>query len=76
MASHGKRAGDKQRAEHFVSLFQPISREFQALEAMSLAEALELVELSQDTLDDVWKQTEEEPPYPEARMKHFMDVIG
>ena len=32
--------------------------------------------MSQDTLDDVWKQTEHDPPYPQSRMKHLMDVIG
>ncbi len=36
----------------------------------------DLVEVTQDTLDDVWKQTEHDPPYPESRMRHFMDVIG
>ena len=41
-----------------------------------LFQALDLVEVSQDTLDDVWKQTEHDPPYPQSRMKHLMDVIG
>ena len=43
---------------------------------MSIAEAQELADITQDTLDDVWKQTEFDPPYPEKRMRHLMDVIG
>ena len=57
-------------------LFQPMSREYQSLDSQSLLEVLELVEITQDCLDDVWKQTEHEPPYPQNRMKHLMDVIG
>ncbi len=44
--------------------------------SLCFLQAQELVEVSQDTLDDVWKQTEHDPPYPENRMKHLMDVIG
>ena len=43
---------------------------------MFFYQVLDLVEVSQDTLDDVWKQTEHDPPYPQPRMKHLMDVIG
>ena len=57
-------------------LFQPIAREYQTLESQSLLEGLELVELTQDTLDEVWKQTEFEPAYLQARMKHLLDVTG
>lgn len=71
------RKGDaRERAEHFQELFQPISREYGGLESSPLVEIVELIELTQDTLDEVWKQTEFEPVYPENRMKHLMDVIG
>nr|XP_026695415.1 cytoplasmic dynein 2 heavy chain 1-like [Ciona intestinalis] len=36
---------------------------------------MELVEQLQDSLDDIWKQTEF-PAYPEARMLNFLTVIG
>lgn len=42
---------------------------------MGLMDVMELVEVTQDTLDDVWK-ADDRPPYPEARMKHLMDIIG
>ena len=37
---------------------------------------MELVEITQDTLDDIWKQAEHEPAYPETRMKHLLEVIS
>ena len=74
-SNQGRRAADKERAQTFVDLFQPISQEYGALETLSLTEAQELVEQTQDSLDDVWKQTDVDP-YSEERMKHFMDVIG
>lgn len=40
-----------------------------------MSDAVDLVELSRDTLDDVWRQTDFEP-YPETRMVRLMDVIG
>ncbi|XP_067663541.1 cytoplasmic dynein 2 heavy chain 1-like isoform X1 [Haliotis asinina] len=65
----------KDRAANFCDLFKPISKEYGGLDAMSLQDALELVEVTQDTLDDVWKQTDFDP-YPEARMRHLMDIIA
>jgi hypothetical protein len=76
VAMSGNKLDIKERAQHFQELFQPIAKDFGSLDALSLGDAMELVELCQDTLDDVWKQTEDEQPYPEKRMKHLMDVIG
>jgi len=42
---------------------------------MDLVDVLELIEVTQDTLDDIWKQSEHKI-YPEARMKHLMEIIG
>ncbi|KAK3801155.1 hypothetical protein RRG08_006872 [Elysia crispata] len=68
-------SGDlKEAAESYTELFAPISKDYGGLEAMPLPDGMELVEMTQDTLDDVWKQGE--PPYPEARMRHLMEVIA
>lgn len=69
------RGESKDRAEHFVELFKPISKDYGGLDAMSLQDAMEIVDITQDTLDDVWRQTEYDP-YPENRMGHLMDCIG
>lgn len=74
MARVGK-GGDRERAEQFVELFKPISKDYGGLDAMSLQDAMEMVDITQDTLDDVWRQTEFDP-YPENRMRHLMDCIG
>lgn len=75
MSKSGGKIEMKERAENFVELFKPISKDYGGLDSMSLNDAMELVELTQDTLDDVWKQTDFDP-YSENRMKHLMDVIG
>ena len=72
----GRNSDSKDRAAHMQELFQPISKDYASLDGLSLAEGMELVEVTQDTLDDVWKQTEYDPAFPEPRMKHLMDVIG
>lgn len=50
-------------------------KEYDGLEGLSMTEVVDLVELSKDILDDVWRQTDFEP-YPETRMSRLMDVIG
>lgn len=65
----------RERADNFCELFKPISKDYGGLDALSLQDAMELVEITQDTLDDVWKQSDFDP-YQESRMKHLMDVIG
>ena len=72
----GGRGDEKERAAHIQELFQPVSKDYGGMDSLSLVEGMELVENTQDTLDDVWKQTEYDPPYPEARMKHLLDVLG
>ncbi|KAK7096855.1 hypothetical protein V1264_003902 [Littorina saxatilis] len=64
----------KEAAECYTDLFKPISKDYGGLDSLALSDAMELVELTQDTLDDLWKQSD--PSYPEARMKHLLDVIA
>lgn len=71
----GDMARSDERASQFVDLFKPISKEFGGLDTMVMMDVMELVEIAQDTLDDVWKCVEFDA-YPEPRMKHLMDIIG
>ena len=66
----------RERAQHFQELFQPVVTEFANLDALSFPDALELVEVTQDTLDDLWKQTDYSPAFPEERMRHLLEVIS
>ncbi|XP_063970614.1 cytoplasmic dynein 2 heavy chain 1 [Lytechinus pictus] len=75
VAMSGRNQDAKERAEHFLSFFETVSREFDVLDTLSLEEGQELVETTQDAVDDVWKQGEFDP-YPEKRMAHLLEVIG
>lgn len=68
------KGNQREVAESYCELFSPISKDFGGLDAMPLLDGLQLVEVTQDTLDDVWKQSQ--PPYPEERMKQLLTVIG
>ena len=72
----GAKLGERERAQRFQELFQPVAAKFANLDALSFSETLELAEVTQDTLDDVWKETEFDPPYPEKRMKHLLEVVS
>lgn len=77
VAMTGQRTDVRERARHFQELFQPISKDYgSGLDCLSMQDVLELIEMTLDVLDDLWKQSEFEPPYPENRMKHLMDIIG
>ena len=66
----------RERAQFFQESFQPIVTEFANLDALSFTDVLELVEVTQDTLDDLWKQSDHSPPYPEVRMRHLLEIIS
>ena len=66
----------RERAQRFQELFQPITTQYANLDALSFSESLELIEVTQDTLDDVWKETDFPPPYPEKRMTHLLVVLS
>jgi len=41
-----------------------------------MADVTELVEETHDVLDEIWKQTDFDKSFPEARMKRLLEVIG
>lgn len=57
-----------------MSLFC-LHQDYSGLDSLSMADVVDLVEQSRDTVDDIWRQTDFEP-YPETRMVRLMDVIG
>ncbi|XP_038617598.1 cytoplasmic dynein 2 heavy chain 1 [Tachyglossus aculeatus] len=74
-AHRGNKSSNKDRAIYFKELFETVSRDFYNLDNLSLLEAVDLVETTRDTVDDVWRQTEHDH-YPESRMLHLLNVIG
>ncbi|XP_033632471.1 cytoplasmic dynein 2 heavy chain 1-like isoform X2 [Asterias rubens] len=75
VAVSGTNVDTKERAQLFQQYFEPITRDYSNLDVLSLAEGIDLVETTQDAVDDVWKQGEFEV-YPEKRMKHLLEVMG
>ncbi|XP_015268586.1 PREDICTED: cytoplasmic dynein 2 heavy chain 1 [Gekko japonicus] len=74
-AQHGSKLCSKERASHFKELFEAIAYDYYNLDSLSLFEVVDLVETTQDTVDDVWRQTEHEP-FPQLRMQNLLDVIA
>lgn len=75
-AMTSSKLSSRERAQYFQEHFQSIVTEFANLDALSFSDTLELIEVTQDTLDDLWKQTDYKPPYPEERMRHLLEVIS
>ncbi|XP_032878557.1 cytoplasmic dynein 2 heavy chain 1 isoform X2 [Amblyraja radiata] len=74
VAAINSKTDKKERAQYFEELFKTISQ-YNNLDALSLADVVDLVETTRDTVDDVWRQTDHDF-YPESRMRHLLDVIG
>lgn len=70
------RLASRERAQFFQETIQPLVTEFSNLDALSISDSLELIEVAQDALDELWKQTDHTPPYPESRMKHLLEIIS
>ncbi|KAM7436007.1 Cytoplasmic dynein 2 heavy chain 1 [Porites harrisoni] len=68
---------ERERASFFQESFQKgnVSQDFSNLDGLDLDDTLELLESTQDSLDEIWKQ-EDHKPYSEARMKHLLDVMA
>ncbi|XP_047126593.1 cytoplasmic dynein 2 heavy chain 1 isoform X1 [Hydra vulgaris] len=65
------------RAKLFISIFERSNfmNDFSNLDVYEIAEVLEIVDVSMDILDELWKQ-DDFPEYPQVRMHHFFDIIG
>lgn len=75
MAKEIKVSYTKIMTKPFIDITGNVSQDFSNLDALDLDETLELLESAQDSLDEIWKQ-EDHKPYPEARMKHLLDVMA
>eukprot|EP01135_Chromosphaera_perkinsii_P005308 Nk52_evm1s338 gene=Nk52_evmTU1s338 len=66
----------RERAVCIYEALRPISKEYGSLEQMPMAEVHDLIDTTEEVLDEIWRQTEFHPPYPQERMKHLFTVIG
>jgi hypothetical protein len=73
-ANSGKRRDSRDRATSFYTALEPMANEFSKIETLQLLDAEDVLEVCNNTLDDLWKVEEWE--YPQNRMVHLMDVIA
>lgn len=71
-----KKGDDRERAEYFAKLFYPLTKLYENMHNVSLNEIIEIIETTQDVYDDIWKQLEYEPPYPQDRMINLLEITG
>jgi len=77
VAASGANREDRERAQYFSDTFQrQIAPQFATLSTLSMADVTELMEETQDVLDEIWKQTDYDKPFPETRMRRLLEVIG
>ncbi|KAJ3146349.1 Cytoplasmic dynein 2 heavy chain 1 [Geranomyces michiganensis] len=62
------------RAQYFKDMLQPLKIDYDKISSLKMADLTETVEQTQDTLDDLWRQSEFSE-YPEERMSHLLEVI-
>ncbi|XP_023242269.1 cytoplasmic dynein 2 heavy chain 1-like [Centruroides sculpturatus] len=73
---NGKSDSEKQRASYFYEIFNQLENGFSNLNSLSLVECKDFFDIVFTVLDDIWKQEEYSPPYPQDRMEHLLDIIG
>jgi len=74
VANAAKKREDRDRAAAFWTALEPVAKDFNAMEAMQLPDAEDVLETRYNSLDDLWKL--DEWNYPQRRMTHLMDVIA
>ena len=59
----------------YIFCLADFSKDFANLDPLELMEGLELVDISLDILDDIWKQ-DDHKEYSQQRMTHLFDIFG
>ena len=72
--NRGTNINEIDRAKFFHDYFQTLQKDFADLTSSKL-DVIELLERTEEVLDDVWKQVEHEA-FPLNRMKHLFQIIG
>lgn len=76
VATAAKDGNKKERAEQISFNFKPVSKNFTNAENLSFEGMIDALENARDSLDDLWKNEQIDPPYSEERMKHLFEVFG
>lgn len=66
-----------QLAAKYYDLFDQVAPRFATLAEQSLSEVTELLEDTQNMLDDLWRlDVGQSEQYPQERMRHLLGVLG
>lgn len=76
IAENGRQRAEKERAENFYKQFSSLTKLYENISNLALSEIIEVIETTQDVYDDVWKQLEYEPAYPQERMINLLEITG
>jgi hypothetical protein len=76
VSQRAKSSSDRERADNFYKQFLPLVKLYEQIHIHTFPELFEIIERTQDVYDDVWKQLEFEPLYPQERMQSLLDVTG
>ncbi|EGD76743.1 dynein heavy chain isotype 1B [Salpingoeca rosetta] len=66
----------RERAQYFQDVLRDTKDDMQTLASTSIYDLQEVAERTQDVLDDLWRQTQHDPPFPEDRMRRLIDIAG
>lgn len=77
-ASYGKTTNDKltRKAEIINKYLSKISKPLSELDQLDLGTITGLVDQIQDVLDQIWRDSQIHPAYPQERMEHFFKIIS
>ena len=64
----------RRKAEAINRYFQKVSSPISELDSLDLGQVSALVDNMQDALDQIWRDPEIHPPYPQDRMEHLFKV--
>ncbi|KAK3862338.1 hypothetical protein Pcinc_031789 [Petrolisthes cinctipes] len=62
---------EKETARSFYNCLEPVSKEFSGVDAVSLVDADDVLENTQNGLEELWRLD-----FPQARMSHLLDVLA
>ena len=76
VSQRAKSQSDRERADNFYKQFSPLVKLYQQMHVYSLSEIFEVIERTEEVYDDVWKELDVEPLYPQDQMEELLDVTG
>ncbi|CAL4070445.1 unnamed protein product, partial [Meganyctiphanes norvegica] len=62
---------ERETAQGFYQSLEPIDKEFSGLDAIELIDAEDVLDTTQNSLDDLWNKD-----FPQQRMNHLLNILS